>query len=266
MNPLNQSYVLSLARSFRLRVWAFSAAGCLPCAGLTAAEQGSQKLSLWGMIEQGGWAMYPLGLCSLIMFYLMIHVWNETRAKRFLTPGTVAFCEPLIRQRQMGALRTHLLGQPCVFARVFEKSLLRIRLTEQDLNLPKAESALLDHLEAEDQQIGQWVHYLNVVAAVAPMIGLLGTVSGMISAFQTIGQGGMGKPELLANDIGEALITTAAGLIVGIPAMVSYFVLRNRLSHAVQVVGQSAGDLLDQIPKGQGDVGLDGAKGGELIS
>jgi biopolymer transport protein ExbB len=61
------------------------------------------------------------------------------------------------------------------------------------------------------------------------MVGLLGTVSGMIGAFQTIATGGMGKPELLAGDIGEALITTATGLTIGIPAMVFYFVLKNRL-------------------------------------
>ena len=60
------------------------------------------------------------------------------------------------------------------------------------------------------------------------MIGLLGTVSGMISAFDTMAAGGMGRPELLAGNIGEALITTATGLVIGIPAMIAYFIMRNR--------------------------------------
>jgi biopolymer transport protein ExbB len=77
------------------------------------------------------------------------------------------------------------------------------------------------------------------------MIGLLGTVSGMISAFQTIGRGGMGRPELLAGDIGEALITTATGLVIGIPAMIAYFVIKNRLNNAMIATAQAGTELLE---------------------
>jgi biopolymer transport protein ExbB len=77
------------------------------------------------------------------------------------------------------------------------------------------------------------------------MIGLLGTVSGMISAFQTIGRGGMGRPELLAGDIGEALITTATGLVIGIPAMIAYFILRNRLNNAMIATAQAGSELIE---------------------
>jgi biopolymer transport protein ExbB len=70
------------------------------------------------------------------------------------------------------------------------------------------------------------------------MIGLLGTVSGMIKAFQTIAAGGMGKPELLAGNIGEALITTAAGLIIAIPAMISYFIFKNDFIKNMSTMGR----------------------------
>jgi len=79
------------------------------------------------------------------------------------------------------------------------------------------------------------------------MIGLLGTVSGMISAFQTIGDGGMGKPELLASDIGEALMTTATGLVIGIPAMVFYFIMKNRLGTQMIATVQAASNLIDDL-------------------
>ena len=103
----------------------------------------------------------------------------------------------------------------------------------------------MDSIEGEDGGISQWINYLNVVAAVAPMIGLLGTVSGMISAFQTIGQVGMGDPSALAEDIGEALITTATGLTIGIPAMIAYFVFRNRLNAEILRTVETGGDLID---------------------
>jgi biopolymer transport protein ExbB len=109
----------------------------------------------------------------------------------------------------------------------------------------KTENLFIENLEAEENSVSQWVTYLNVIASVAPMIGLLGTVSGMISAFQTIGRGGMGRPELLAGDIGEALITTATGLVIGIPAMIAYFILRNRLNNAMIATAQAGSELIE---------------------
>lgn len=206
------------------------------------------SLSLWGMIQQGGWAMYPLGLCSLMMFFLIFYSWKETSRKKFIPEDTQERVMELLAQFEIEETIQLLSQHPTVLSRVMNKALRRIKPEIVEMNKPKAEATLVEHLEAEENGVAQWVNYLNVVGAVAPMIGLLGTVSGMISAFQTIGQGGMGRPELLASDIGEALITTATGLIVGIPAMISYFVLRNRLSKVVVETSQIAGDLLDEIP------------------
>lgn len=206
------------------------------------------SLSLWGMMQQGGWAMYPLGLCSLIMFFLIFYSWRETGRRKFIPAGVRESGLELLAQFQISEAVDLLKREDTVLSRVMEKALQRIRPEVAEMNKAKAEATLVEHLEAEENAVAQWVNYLNVVGAVAPMIGLLGTVSGMISAFQTIGQGGMGRPELLAGDIGEALITTATGLVVGIPAMISYFVLRNRLSSVVVETSQLAGDLLDEIP------------------
>ena len=192
--------------------------------------------------------MYPLGACSLLMFFLIFYSWRETTRKKFVPDGIEEECLGLLSQFQIDEAVDIFKNNDTVLARVMTKALHRIKVDVPEMNKPKAEATLVEHLEAEENAVAQWVNYLNVVGAVAPMIGLLGTVSGMISAFQTIGQGGMGRPELLASDIGEALITTATGLIVGIPAMISYFVLRNRLSTSVVATSQTAGDLLDEIP------------------
>jgi len=134
--------------------------------------------------------MYPLGGLSLVLFTLIFWIfWKTSRRECF---GGKRKAEGLLQ---------------------------RIR------RQPEPEETLF----REESRILQWIQYTNVVAAVAPMVGLLGTVSGMIGAFSTIAGGGMGKPELLAGDIGEALITTATGLVVGIPAMLAYFILKHRL-------------------------------------
>lgn len=141
--------------------------------------------------------MGPLGLLSFLLFALLLYLWVQTS-------HTVWGTHPL-KPPGEGSFLNDLRGEE-----------------------PERREGRMESLEGG---IAQWIQYLNVIATVAPMVGLLGTVSGMIGAFQTIAGGGMGKPEKLAGDIGEALITTATGLCIGIPAMIGFFALRNRLDN-----------------------------------
>lgn len=200
--------------------------------------------SLLDLIEQGGWAMWPLGLLMLAMFYLIFHCFAQTSGKRFVPANLDSLSQPLM-QRDFESARQSFAKSDTAIGRLMSLSLNKVRPEKPDLNRDGMEAAFIEAAEGEENAVGQWVNYLNVIATVAPMVGLLGTVSGMISAFQTIGQGGMGKPEALAGDIGEALITTAAGLVIGIPAMVFYFYFRNRLTSQMINVGQTGGVLFD---------------------
>lgn len=198
------------------------------------------NLSLWGLIQQGGWAMYPLGLCSLVMFFLIFYAWKETHRKKFYTSEQTSAASEHLSSGSIEECTAALTSKNTLLGRALAPS-----ITKLNQNREKAEALFIENLEAEENSVSQWVTYLNVVASVAPMIGLLGTVSGMISAFQTIGRGGMGRPELLAGDIGEALITTATGLTIGIPAMIAYFVLRNRLNSAMIATAQAGTEIID---------------------
>jgi len=208
-----------------------------PEAVATATED---SLNLWGLIQQGGWAMYPLGTCSLIMFFLIFYSWKETAPKKFFTADQLSAAGGALESGDIEQGRKHLEDSSNLLARALSPALKKLKKGRE-----KAENLFIENLEAEENNVSQWVTYLNVVASVAPMIGLLGTVSGMISAFQTIGRGGMGRPELLAGDIGEALITTATGLVIGIPAMIAYFILRNRLNSAMIATAQAGTDLIE---------------------
>jgi biopolymer transport protein ExbB len=95
------------------------------------------------------------------------------------------------------------------------------------------------------------IDFLSIIGAISPMVGLLGTVSGMIKAFQTMGSQGMGKPELLAGNIGEALITTATGLIVAIPAMLFFFYFKKGFNKTLATLGRNIGFLFDALKKGK---------------
>lgn len=212
-----------------------------------AAEDGGGGVTLWGLIVLGGWAMWPLGLCSLAVCALIIHAMRETRPARFIPRHLLAPLQDHCETRALDQARRLTSGDRSVLGRIMHAGLERARPELPDAGKDRIEEAIAEGLEHEENAIGQWVNYLNVVATIAPMIGLLGTVSGMIGAFQTISAGGMGRPELLAGDIGEALITTAAGLIIGIPAMLAYFILRNRLGNQVLATVQVATRLVDRL-------------------
>lgn len=109
------------------------------------------------------------------------------------------------------------------------------------------EETIQERFDLEEHSVGQWIHYINVIATVSPMVGLLGTVSGMIGAFQTMSTGGMGRPELLAGNIGEALITTATGLCIGIPAMVAHSYFNNRLNNQLVESAQRANSISEHL-------------------
>jgi biopolymer transport protein ExbB len=217
--------------------------------------------SLWALLAQGGWAMWPLGVCSLVSIALVLHAARETRRARFIPDGLVSRLHDALGRRELEVARTLVAGDRTVLSRALAGGLTRARAERPDANKARVEEGVVEGIEHEDAAIGQWINYLNVVATVAPMIGLLGTVSGMIGAFQSIKGGAMGRPELLAGDIGEALITTATGLVIGIPAMIAYFVLRNRLGNQVMATSQVATRLIDRLAGEGGD--RDGAGAGD---
>lgn len=174
------------------------------------------QVTLFELLRQGGWAMYPLGLLSATLMALILFSWMQTSEGYFgFKPSRWTDRPLLLKLRPLAVIQ------------------------ESD----ERQSRLDNLLQSIEGSALRWIQYLNVIATIAPMVGLLGTVSGMIGAFQTIATGGMGKPELLAGDIGEALITTATGLTIGIPAMVFYFVLRNRLEARLEQLEERAGNL-----------------------
>lgn len=177
--------------------------------------------------------MYPLVLTSLALIYLFIHCYRETRDKEF---GNNAAEIPN--------------DDTTVLGRILATAIPKFDPARAEATTEAFENEIFESLELEENAIAQWIHYLSVIANVAPMIGLLGTVSGMIGGFQTMATGGMGRPELFAGDIGEALITTATGLCIGIPAMIAHSYFSNRLNTLVVETNRRANQLGESLIEG----------------
>jgi biopolymer transport protein ExbB len=90
--------------------------------------------------------------------------------------------------------------------------------------------------------------YLSVIGVISPMIGLLGTVIGMMKAFAVLGASGIGDPRGLATSIGEVLMATASGLFIAIPAFISYYIFRNRTQQVIVYADERVSRLLEDIP------------------
>ena len=224
----------------------------------TAEEAGPsvEKTTLWQMIKQGGWAMIPLGLMSSGMVYFIVQNGLATREKVLLRADMMPEFIQLMKDKKVVEAHTLCKENETLFTYVFAAGLERCSTTGP-MNFGKIKEAIE---EASVEQVTTYmkpIDYLSIIGATAPMLGLLGTVSGMIKAFQTIGSQGMGKPELLAGNIGEALVTTATGLIIAIPAMLFYYYYRNGFIKSTATLGRNIGALLDTLESGELPLGFE---------
>lgn len=200
----------------------------------------SNDMSLLELFRLGGWAMYPLLLLSIAAVGLILYNGIALREKTFLDPDTTDSVKDALSNLQIEEAKTICTENPGAVTNIIYAGLRRIEPDEFDpAAVEKAmEEASVDELAAPMTLI----NYLNTVAGVSPMVGLLGTVSGMIKAFGNIAAQGMGRPELLADNISEALITTASGLIVAIPALIFYFLYKNKYGKIASKVSRITGD------------------------
>tara|TARA_X000000950_G_scaffold148777_2_gene183542 strand:- start:4119 stop:4871 length:753 start_codon:yes stop_codon:yes gene_type:complete len=214
-----------------------------------------EKTTLWQMILQGGWAMIPLGLMSTAMVYFIVQNSLALREKVLLRPDMLPDFIALMKDKKIVEAHTLCKENETLFTYVFQAGLERCSTT-REINFGKVKEAIEEASTEEVTSYMKPIDYLSIIGATAPMLGLLGTVSGMIKAFQTIGSQGMGKPEVLAGNIGEALVTTATGLIIAIPAMLFYYYFRNSFIKTTASLGRNIGGLLDTLETGELPLGF----------
>jgi biopolymer transport protein ExbB len=213
--------------------------------GTAAKEQPAQAMTLGYLWTVGGWCMWPLGAVNIAVVALAIYGYLMVRESKMLMPHLVPTIQEALDKLHVDEAMNICASNPSVLTNVLHSGLERI--SEGILDVSSLEKAMEEAAVEESAPGLKWIGYVSVCAQVAPMIGLLGTVSGMIKAFQKIGKGGMGKPELLANDIGEALITTAYGLIIGIPAMLIYFNLKAKYTANLTRMNRVLGNMVHRL-------------------
>ena len=180
--------------------------------------------SLYDLILSGGPIMVPIGLCSIVALGFATERWVRLRAGLL---GSTQFGRRVVTAVKEGGPGAGL--ELCEKTRSPLGRILSAGLARAQQPFLEREKAVEDVAANEVRRLGANLRPLLLVWLIAPLLGLLGTVWGMIEAFSSISIGGIGRPELLASGIYQALTTTAAGLTVAIPAIVMHHYLKGRI-------------------------------------
>ena len=180
------------------------------------------------IVQAGGWLMLPIIACSVAAVAIVLErLWTLQR-KRVLPQEVTAQVWEWVKSNQLDGKHIQLLHDSSPLGEVLAAGLLHRHSPREVLK-----ESIEDSGRHVVHELEKFLNPLGTIAAISPLLGLLGTVSGMIKAFTTITSQGVGHPEVLAGGIAEALITTAAGLSVAIPALIAYRYLRRRVDGLV---------------------------------
>ena len=225
---------------------AASAQDKAPAPETAAAAEAPKEVhkSLMEHIKEGGLIMVPIALCSMATLYLIGDgLLRVTNRKRFLPEAHVSGVKNLFRTGDYVGAYKFCKNNPSPFCNV-----TRAALSMAGEGKHATEEAVGAEVSKENAQMQYFISYLSVIGVCTPMIGLLGTVFGMISAFATLGTSGIGDPGKLAGAIGEVLIATASGLLIAIPAFFGFYWLKNRSAKLVHDMQDTIGGVFKKMP------------------
>jgi biopolymer transport protein ExbB len=194
------------------------------------------------MILAGRYMMIPIGIASLVGLTVIIERILVLRQGRIILPELAEAVETLSASKDLSTAYATCDRHPGPFANV-----VRAGLDHADNDWTIIRDVLEEAGRQEATRLTRRLGILETVAAVSPLLGLLGTVLGMIRVFATISLAGLGNPETLSSGISEAMVTTAAGLIIGIPALVAYNWLNGRADRIIFELEFYSSKILDTL-------------------
>ena len=175
------------------------------------------------LIEKSGPVFYALAFCSLIATAVIIERTIALRRSRILPRQIIDIIEAVQPGKDLSLPLEICRRNPGVFSDV-----MRAGLENADREWEVMRDAVVDAGRQETPAIERHLFWLQTVAQASPLLGLLGTVFGMIQMFSSVALSGLGDPQVLSRGIAQAMLTTAEGLCIGIPALVAYNYLSSR--------------------------------------
>jgi biopolymer transport protein ExbB len=199
---------------------------------------------MWEIIQAGGPVMWPILLCSVGAAAIILERLWTLQEKRVIPRELTDRVWKLVETRTLTDRHIEALELNSPLGRV-----LAAGLANRSRGREIMKEVIEDTGRHVVHELERFLNPLGTIAAISPLLGLLGTVTGMISAFDAITSQGVGDARVLSGGIGEALITTAAGLIVAIPALIGYRYLRGRVDALVIEMEKEAIKLVQSFDR-----------------
>ncbi len=225
-----------------------------PAPGKVATAPGieeEQPKNLWGLIVAGGWVMYPLFACALVWLTVtlerIISLVVETR--RLKHPLLVSSLREMAREGRFD--RDAVVGR-CKELGSTAGAIFAVGARHIGQHITVVEKAIEDEGRHHVYRIRRFLRVLMITANLAPLLGLLGTVVGMIDAFRRVAEqeGALGMASKLATGIYQALVTTAAGLVIAVLSLFCYYVLRSWADVLARNLSSEVDEFLDIVAGG----------------
>lgn len=196
------------------------------------------------MFKQGGIMMYPLVFCSVVALAVIVERLISLRRNKILIPEILAVKEQFSSNEDVSIVRSVCKKFSGPLGNIFIKC-----LDNRDLQGDDLRATIEDEGRQEVRSLSRGLGVLETIAGVAPLLGLLGTVLGMIEVFNVIESVGVGQAKALSGGIAKALITTATGLFIGIPALVAYNYFNARYESLTLDIEGHVLDLLHRLAR-----------------
>ena len=187
------------------------------------------------LMKSGGWLMVPILLCSVVAMAIVVERFWTLQAAKIIPNGLVMQVWEWSRADELDDARIRTIQSGSPLGRLLAAGLAN-RSAEREI-MKEAIEEVGRHIVHE---LERYLNALGTVALITPLIGLLGTVIGMVKVFTVITVHGVGNPEVLADGISQALITTATGISVAIPALLFYRFFQRRVDELVITMEQEA--------------------------
>jgi biopolymer transport protein ExbB len=197
---------------------------------------------VYELIVSGGWVMAPIILCSIISLTIIGERFWSLRENKIAPKNLAVQVSNLYKQKALTIESFERLQQNSPLGRILANGLKNINHDREIMKESVEEAGRQVALELE-----RYLNTLGTIASITPLLGLLGTVIGMIKVFAVITTAGVGNPEVLAGGISEALLTTAAGLSVAIPSVMFYRFFRRRVEELLLLMEDQAIYLIEVL-------------------
>jgi biopolymer transport protein ExbB len=193
-------------------------------------------------LGKGGIVMYPLLLSSVIALAIVIEKSLSMRRKKIIIPEITSILDNIKGPGDIGLAVAICQKHEGPFANIIKSG-----LENKDLPREEIKEILIDNGKQEVYKIGKGLPLLETIGGIAPLLGLLGTVTGILKVFNVIQMMGMGQAPAMAGGISEALITTIAGLSIGIPSVVAYNYFTSKSESLILEMEKYSSILLSRI-------------------